>query len=158
MKQEQEEQLRPQPQKYIPSQPQLRQAGFLASKKARRSVLLGSTSLGLGLIALAFVLWQKKEFSFLFFVGNGTLFYVGLFFLRRVRQFGESASSFRLSLVLFLVRLYGVVSLLGMGGVVLGSFLGVFQQDIFFPELYKNVPLYFLFLIVYLTSIYIGRW
>ncbi|WP_414541733.1 caspase family protein [Nostoc sp. CCY0012] len=45
-KREQEEQLRPQPQENVPSQPQPRQAGFLSSKKARRSVLVGSTALG----------------------------------------------------------------------------------------------------------------
>ena len=43
-------------QENIPLQPQPRQVGILSSKKARRSVLLGSTALGLVLIFSAFLL------------------------------------------------------------------------------------------------------
>ena len=46
----QEEKPRQQEASNIPSQPQQRQAGILSSKKARRRVLLGSTALGLVLI------------------------------------------------------------------------------------------------------------
>ena len=56
LKREEEERLRQQQQENIPSQPQPRQAGILSSKKARRSVLLGSTALGLVLIFSAFLL------------------------------------------------------------------------------------------------------
>ncbi len=56
LKRQEEERLRQQQQENIPSQPQPGQAGILSSEKARRSVLLGSTVLGLALISSAFLL------------------------------------------------------------------------------------------------------
>ena len=56
LKREEKERLRQQQQENITSQPQPRQSEILSSKKARRSVLLGSAALGLVLIFSAFLL------------------------------------------------------------------------------------------------------
>lgn len=157
LKQEQEEQLRPQPHEYIPSQPQLRQAGFLSSKKARRSVLLGSTALGSGLIAAWF---SSPSHWILFFVGNGTLlcmYFLGLRLDGRPSPY-FSKSIWALWLVRAVVFLVFVVVCCGLFFLVVwGCFCVGGGWRVRGVGLYSKM-IYFFSLIVYLTSIYIGRW
>ena len=60
LKPKQEEQPIPKPQENIPSLPQPRQVGFLSSKKARRSVLLGFTALGMFLFWMGMIMSMES--------------------------------------------------------------------------------------------------
>jgi hypothetical protein len=130
LKQEQEERLIPQPQENIPSQPQPRQAGFLSSKIARRSVLVVTTVLGLTILGFlgVFISW----WFFLFFREHrGECRSLPQKLAQKLAFWVGGAS--QVCVVYFLIA---------TGTVGYGAWGGV----------------YFFVFIVYLTSIYIGHW
>jgi hypothetical protein len=160
------------PTQSLPSQP--RQAGILSSKKARRSVLGYTTVLGLGLIALAI----SSNNQVLFLCGNGILLGLWWFFLffrcraerwdlrnwmgywwfflvfdRSAWERGEVERwDFRNWVFIWFGGLCGC----GLAVCVWGGIFGVLWRS--FGGGGGLWMIYFPYLIVYLTSIYIGRW
>ncbi len=144
----------------IPSQPQPRQVIILSSKVVRRSVLLGSTALGLVLIVLALESNYFLTFWEFFAVGNGVIL-IGSMSVW-IREKRALASRVRLGA---LVGLAGVVlCVLGFWMIywlsVVGgkaNFYWVKAELVEFLDS-GNMGLWLLSFIIYLTSIYIGRW
>jgi uncharacterized caspase-like protein len=136
-------QLRQQQPENIPLSSQPRLAGILSSKKARRGVLLVSTAYGLVWIFSS--LMQVN--SILFFLGNIIILVCGCC----VRRWGraQEIAAWRGKIM----ELGGGVSVVVWGAVLV---LWIGLGDYFKFELRWGG--YFLGLVIYLTSIYIGRW
>ena len=147
------------PTQYPPSQP--RQTGFLSSKIARRSVLLGSTALGLVLIVFS------TDGSFLPFLLGNSIILVGGMCVCVWRYRGGRRAAARAELAKYGMGLGVLLYLLSL--VILVGLHEVLEPEAGFwwwfgsnqiPQTMNNsvVLVYFGGLIIYLTSIYIGRW
>ena len=136
-KREEEERLRQQQPENILSPSQPRQVGILSSKKARRIVLLGSTALGLVLIVSGF----GTDFE-LFLLGNGIVLigsmsvWIGSGERRRGLGLWLGRCGRWFGLVLWLWAIFW--AMLGFGG--------------------RGSGWVVLFLTIYLSSVWYGRW
>ena len=115
-----------------------KQPGILSSKKARRSVLLGSTALGLVSIF--------SSYSLTFWLGNIVILFGGAFvvFAGQVQDLAPwrrktLAVGAAIAMLLWLVNLNPSICLYNGGGYACYKWLR-------------------LTILIYLTSIYIGRW
>lgn len=125
---------------------QPRRGGFLSSKVGRRSVLLGSTAIGLVLIVSGVVTEEIQRF----YIGNSIILVCGMcvwraraqgiaVWRRAVLKYGGAIGGF--NIMAFLVWFaWG-----GEGMVDVGYWLGLSY-------------VWFFSLIIYLVSLYIGRW
>jgi uncharacterized caspase-like protein len=139
LKPKQEEQPIPKPQENIPSLPQPRQVGFLSSKKARRSVLLGFTALGMFLFWMGMIMSMGSIFAL--GLGCGYLiFWIFLFSGVYLRRYSLRWWSNWVALV---VQAYSLCYLVLW-----------FSSRIYFV----SPSLFAVSLIVYLISIYIAHW
>ena len=134
----------PAPTQYQPSQ--TRQTGFLSSKVTRRSVLLGSTTLGLVLI-FATVATQEIQ---LFFVGNGIILVCGIC-VWKVRV--QEIAAWRRAILNF----GGVIGAANMVVLLLWFAWGG-EGMVNADDWIELIYVWFFSLIVYVMSIYTGCW
>ena len=129
------------------TQSQPRQAGLLSSKVARRSVLLGGTALGLS-IGIIGIIQESEPLSYLvFLVGNGIILSLCLIGVSQVARWRKVIQRWSNNICLLIVFLLFLFSWIEYRDLEVSS------------ELVSLLGRTYLFsFIIYLTSIYIGRW